>query len=416
MTMTRRNAPTLDDYGRSYLQLVLEIDKHIDGYIDAYYGPAELKTAVTATDKQDPAALLDDMVQLQAAIPQADPQRADYLTAALRAIDCTVRMLNGEQFAYADEVAWLYDISPEPVAENRFEAAHRELDTLLPGRGSLAERIEARRQRYFVHKEQILPLLELARAETRRRTAELVDLPDDEGVEIRLAANQPWGAYNWYLGNGRSLIELNTDVPTSALGLVSTFAHEGYPGHHTESLLKEMRLYRQKGYAEQAAMLLHSPAAVIAEGIATHAVDIIFPDDSPGQSHHVWTCDVLLPQAGIETEETAVQMARIAQASDQLRYVSGNAALRYHSGELSQAQTIDYIQTYGLATPERAAKSFGFLSHPLFRSYIFTYTQGYDLIEQAANGKVTNTGPDKTILFRRLLTEQILPSQLRDQT
>jgi hypothetical protein len=407
--MTTQNAPTLDDYGRSYLRLVLEIDKHIDGYIDAYYGPADLKSAVSASDKKDPVALLDDVAHLQATIPTADPQRAAYLTAALRAIACTVRMLNGEGFAYSEEVERLYDISPKPVAESQFEAAHRELDTLLPGQSSLAERIEARRQRYYIRKEQILPLLKLAHAETRRRTAELVDLLDDEGVDIRLTNDQPWGAYNWYLGNGRSLIEFNTDVPTSALGLLSTFAHEGYPGHHTESMLKERRLYRQKGYAEQAAMLLHSPAAVIAEGIATHAVDIIFPDDS----HHQWTCDVLLPQAGIETDETAEQMARLSQASDQLRYVSGNAALLYHNGQLSREQTIDYIQTYGLATPERAAKSFGFLSHPLFRSYIFTYTQGYDLIEQAANSKAANR-PDKTDLFRRLLTGQILPSHLSE--
>lgn len=402
--MITEDTPTLTDYGRSYLQLVLEIDKHIDGYIDAYYGPADLKTAVATTGKKDPAALLNDVAWLQANIPTADPQRATYLTAALRAIDCTVRLLNGEQFAYTEEVTRLYDITPEPVAESQFEMARRELDTLLPGQGSLAERIEARRQRYFVRKAQILPLLELARAETRRRTAALVDLPDDEGVEIRLAANQPWGAYNWYLGNGRSLIEFNTDVPTSALGLVSTFAHEGYPGHHTESMLKETRLYQQKGYAEQAAMLLHSPAAVIAEGIATHAVAIIFPDDS----HHQWICDVLLPEAGIETGETAVQMARIAQANHQLRYVTSNTALGYHRGQLNQEQAIDYIQTYGLVTPERAAKSFSFLSHPLFRSYIFTYTQGYDLIEQAANGS------GKTALFRRLLTEQILPSQLNN--
>ncbi|MFO7538878.1 MAG: hypothetical protein R6X32_12605 [Chloroflexota bacterium] len=401
--MTMQQSVPLDAYGRSYLQLVLEIDKHIEGYIDAYYGPAELKTAVSATDKKAPAALLDDVAGLQATIPTADPRRTAYLTAALRAIDCTVRMLNGEAFAYTEEVARLYDVTPQPVAETRFEAAHRELDTLLPGQGSLAERMEVRRQRYTVEKDQILSLLELARAETRRRTAELVELPADEAVDIRLTDNQPWGAYNWYLGNGRSLIEFNTDVPTSALGLLSTFAHEGYPGHHTESMLKEMTLYRQKGYGEQAAMLLHSPAAVIAEGIATQAVDIIFPDDS----HYAWTREVLLPQANLPTEETAAQMARLTQAGDQLRYVNGNAALHYHGGRLTKEQTIDYIQTYGLATPERAAKSFSFLSHPLFRSYIFTYTQGYDLIEQATNGT------DKTALFHRLLTEQVLPSQLR---
>jgi hypothetical protein len=213
-------------------------------------------------------------------------------------------------------------------------------------------------------------LLELARAETRQRTAALFDLPPDEDVEVRLTNNQPWGAYNWYLGNGRSLIEFNTDIPVSALGLIGTFAHEGYPGHHTESLRKEKHLYRAKGYGEQAAMLLHSPAA------------------------------------GITPDMTAGEMRRMAAASRRLRYVSGNAAVLHHSGRLNRQQTIDYIQTYGLSTAERAEKSFSFLTHPLFRSYTFTYTQGHDLIAKAAKDG------SKQAIFGRLLSGQILPSQL----
>jgi hypothetical protein len=205
------------------------------------------------------------------------------------------------------------------------------------------------------------------------------------------------------LGNGRSLIEFNTDIPVSALGLLGTFAHEGYPGHHTEALLKERLLYHEKGYAEQAVALLNSPAAVISEAIATTASEIIFPNGS----EYEWTVDVILPAAGIDTGETAVQMRRIAQAANTLRYITGNAAIQYHTGQLTKEQTIDYIKTYALAPPERAEKSFSFLSHPLYGSYLFTYTEGYDLITQA-----TNNG-DKLPLFRRLLTEQILPSQLQ---
>lgn len=59
--------------------------------------------------------------------------------------------------------------------------------------------------------------------------------------------------------------------------------------------------------------------------------------------------------------------------------------------------------TYGLTTAARAAKSFSFLSHPLYRSYIFTYSIGYDLIMGTADPATT---------FRRLLTEQVLPSRL----
>jgi len=392
----------LDDFGRSYLRLVLEIDKHVEGYIDAYYGPEALKAEVQAGERRAPAALLEDLAHLQATIPTADPARHAYLAATLRALDCTLRALNGEAFAYLEEVNRLYDITPDKVDEAQFMAAHRELDTLLPGSGNLNDRIETYRRRYYLQPEQILPLLELARAETRQRTAAFVDLPDDESVEIRLAHNQPWGAYNWYLGHGRSLIEFNTDVPVSALGLIGTFAHEGYPGHHTESLLKENHLYRQKGCAEQAAMLLHSPAAVIAEGIATTAVEIIFPD----HSHHRWNVEVMLPAAGIEPAQTAAEMVRIANALKALRYVSGNAAILYHNGRQNREQTIEYIQTYTLATRQKAEKSFSFLSHPLYRSYVFTYTEGYDLIQQAA------PAGDKGEVFGRLLTEQVLPSQL----
>lgn len=393
---------SFDAFDRQYLRLVLEIDKHIDGYIDAYNGPIALQDDVAARKKRDPAALLNDLRRLREQIPQEDTQRAAYLTAVLRAVACTLDLLQGKSISYLDEVTRIYDVEPEPVNEAIFTDAHRELDTLLPGTGALADRLEARRKRYYLPREKILPMLQLARDEARRRTLALFDLPGDDGVEIELTEDQPWGAYNWFLGDGRSLIQFNTDTPISALGLISTFAHEGYPGHHTEHMLKERRFVREKGYGEMAAALLHSPSAVIAEGIATTAVEIIFPDDS----HHAWTRDVLLPAAGIETEETAEEIRRINRAGCALRYASGNAAILHHTGQLTPEETVAYLQEYGLRSPQRAEKGLEFITHSLFRPYIFTYTQGYDLIEQAAeNG-------DKLPIFRRLLTEQILPSQI----
>lgn len=391
----------LQPFDQGYLTLTLEIEKHFPGYIDAYLGPAALKEQVNATPKRAPAALLQDCAALQASIPDADAARQAYLTATLRAAETTLRLLNGESFGYIEEVSRLYDIQPTLTDESVFTAAHQELDTLLPGSGSLAERTEARRQRYQLEPAQALPLLEMARAECRQRTRRLFDLPADEDIEIRLVSQQPWGAYNWFLGNGRSLIEFNTDIPISALGLLDTFAHEGYPGHHTEGILKERYLWHEKGYGEQASFLLHSPAAVIAEGIATTALEIIFPNET----HFVWTAEVLMPAAHLPPEPPEL-MQRIAQAGRALRHVSANAAILYHTGQLNREQAVAYMTTYGLSSPERAAKGFQFFTSPLFRSYIFTYTHGYDLIAAAAGSG------DKTPLFRRLLTEQLLPYHL----
>lgn len=399
----------INNYGQAYLRMGLEINKHIDGYVDAYFGPPNLKASVDAEEKKPPQALLDDLAHLREIIPTDDPARHAYLTAILRAMDCSLCMLNGEEFDYLDEANRLFDIKPKLVSEDKFSKAHKELDTLLPGSGSVADRLETWRKQYEIPNDKLLDLLELARSETRKRTRAFVDLIEDEAVEVLLTNDQPWSAYNWFEGNAHSRIEFNTDIPVSALDLAELFAHEAYPGHHTEHQLKEKHLYCDKGLVELAASILHSPPCVLREGTAVTAVEVIFPDDS----QYDWTAEVLLPAAGLP-DISGKELRRIVGACKKLLFYAGgyplyvinNAAIKYHSGELTEEQTIDYCRTYGLVTEEHARQTFSFLAHPLYRVYVLTYTRGYELIEQAAHGG------DKRPLFKRLLTEEMLPSQL----
>jgi hypothetical protein len=84
----------------------------------------------------------------------------------------------------------------------------------------------------------------------------------------------------------------------------------------------------------------------------------------------------------------------------------GNAAILYHTGRLNEEQIVDYVQSYALVNRERAEKSFSFISDRLFRAYTFTYTSGYDLIAEASSD-------NKTPIFLRLLTDGILPSEIK---
>jgi hypothetical protein len=390
-----------DPFGRAYLTLTLEIAKHIEGYVDAYFGPAELKVGVDASPRKTPAALLDDVARLQDALPHDNPARHAYLSAVMRAMDCSLRMLNGETVDYVDEIHRLFDVQPVMADQAVFEAARRNLETILPGKGDIGERLEARRKQLEIPADRLARVAELALEETRQRTRRLVDLVDGESVEFRLTADQPWSGYNWYQGGARSLVEVNTDIPFIAVDIVSWAAHEAYPGHHTEHQLKEKRLYQELGRAECAAQLLQSPSAVISEGIATTAVEIIFP----GGSQYAWTADVILPEAGLETV-LPDELRAIDEMREMGRRVSLNAAILYHSGQLSEEQTVDYIRSHALATEKRARQSFSFITSPLFRSYPCTYTQGYDLIALASHGG------DKTPVFKRLLAEEMLPSAL----
>ena len=124
----------------------------------------------------------------------------------------TCRRLAGEAIPYPDEVCTLFDVEPVPVPAARFEAAGEELRALVPGVGSLPERMAAYRRAYEYPVEKAPGLFDLVVAEARRRTVDFLDLPPGEGVVFELVKDKPWSGYNWFLGDARSKVEINTDV------------------------------------------------------------------------------------------------------------------------------------------------------------------------------------------------------------
>ena len=124
-----------------------------------------------------------------------------------------------------------------------------------------------------------MPAFELLTEELRRRTQELFGLPEPEGVELRLVHDEPWLAFNYYLGELRSRVVFNTDLPWLSIDLFDTIAHELYPGHHTERVLKESLLVRERGWLEESALFVGTPQALFAEGIAMLAPEIVAGGD-----------------------------------------------------------------------------------------------------------------------------------------
>jgi hypothetical protein len=60
-----------------------------------------------------------------------------------------------------------------------------------------------------------------------------------------------------------------------------------------------------------------------------------------------------------------------------------------------------------MSTEKEANRAIQFMSGPLDRSYIFTYTAGYDLLEELFSIA------DRDKYFARLLEEPVTPSQIR---
>jgi hypothetical protein len=366
----------LDDLSREYIALAFGIERVFPGFVDAYFGPPEVKETALAGDSPAPAALLARAHELEEAVAAADllDSRREFLGAQVRAMATVCRMLAGEAVDYRDEVRSLFDIEPGFTPEAVFDAAIAELEELLPGEGDVRERMIAWRAGYAVDLAAAQQMIDLIAAETRRRTLAIVDLPEGEGFAVEFVRDKPWSGYNWYLGNYRSRVEVNTDLPIHAHELTALIAHEGYPGHHAEHSLKEQILYRDHGYGEHAIQAINTPECVISEGIATLAESIVFPEGEGAR----WQAEHLYPLAGLTGEPE--REARIARARVALRAVSGNAALLLHHEGRSEDEALAYLMRYALRSEKEARQSLRFLANPLWRAYTFTYHVGRDLL------------------------------------
>jgi hypothetical protein len=264
-----------DEVGASFVRLGLAIGRHLLGYVDSYFGPAEVARKVEAEGTlpaRELTALADDLAQRVAAHPSLEPARREYLQGEASAMRTTTRMLQGEALEFVDEVRALYGVAPAWVDEAVFNEAHAALADLLPGPGTLTERVQTFRQRMRIPVPVAAPVITRLAAEFRSRAGAAFPLPPGEDCSFSFVRDQPWTAYNWYEGEGRSRIEIDEDHPLYVYQLPEIVAHEAYPGHHTEHAIKEQVLYREQSRLEHSVILGHVPSSLVSEGIAEHAV------------------------------------------------------------------------------------------------------------------------------------------------
>ena len=337
-----------------FVELALALDRHIPGYVDAYFGPPELKEQSLAGDPRPITELMREATELAAAIEQEttfDDQRRDYLSRHVTAMQTSLRLLQGECCPWRKKSrSCTTSLLPGSTNANSKKPIGR-LDELLPPGDSLFERLDQRKQSIEISFAQAEALLPLITRRLRELTHARFPLPDDEAFELYPVTNQPWGAYNWYLGGGRSRIDINTDLPLRITGLVDTIAHEGYAGHHTELSIKDARLLRAQGHLENCIAFINAPSCVVAEGIAVRALDVLLSDEDQIR----WHADEIFPRAGYAHLNAAREHA-IAKAMRPLAGVWDNAAFLLHDQHQSKAEVSAYFQRYGLRRANEAEK------------------------------------------------------------
>ena len=373
-----------------YLELGLRLGRHVDGLVDAYYGPPELKEQVDAEELIDAAQLTADAEALLGDLPDG------WLSDQVRGCATYARVLAGDEVPYADEVEACYGVRPAKTPVEVYEAAHAELDELLPGEGTLVERRAAWRTRHLVDGSVAVPALIELLPVLRERTDAVVALPAGEHVGIEPVRDEPWWAFNYYLGDLASRVVLNVDVPTTGFDLIKLAAHEVYPGHHTEHAVKEQLLVRDRGAVEEAIQLVPTPQALLSEGIAELGAEVALDGDGREAAY------AALARHGVEFDRELTE--RIAKALDPLGTTNLDAALMIHEEGVPSAEAQRYLERWRLATPEQAAQSVRFITDPTWRAYTVTYSAGESLCRSFVNGDRSR--------FARLLTEHVRVGEL----
>ena len=381
-----------------YLELALRIARHDAEVIEAYRGPSELQARIDAEEPQEPQGLRDDADALLSDLADADlePERRRFLEAQVRTLHTVTRRLAGEELPYVDEVELLFGITPRWYDESEYERGRQLLDDALPGSGDVRERLQTWLDATAVPKDALLPAMREIASELRTRTRELFGLPDGEEIQLELVADKPWGGFNLWLGGVRSRISVNTDLPFPASGLVHFVAHEGYPGHHTECAWKDQVLVRERGQIEATLMLSRAPAAVVAEGIAEVAPELVAGSDEQE------VIESALAPLGIAHD--AALARQVEEARDLLGTVGSNLELLRLDRGRSRDEAREYAQRWSPLPADRIEKTLDWIDNPGLRGYIHCYPEGRRLAREFVQGDPSR--------FKQLLVGQLLPEDL----
>ena len=299
--------------------------------------------------------------------------------------------------SYADEVEGCYGVRPAHTDEAVFEAAHRELDQLLPGDGPLAERYESWRSSITVPADRIGDIVAALIEEARAWTRGVAPLPEGEGVDLEIVRDRAWLAFCEYRGGLRSRISVNADLPISAFELLHVTCHETYPGHHAERVCKDHLLVRGQGKLEETLVLMPTPQSLVSEGIAELGPELLLASEGAER------LTAVLAGAGIELD--LAHALAVWRAREPCGWAEVNASLMLHEDGVSEAEVQAYLERWALMTPDFAAHVIRFLTEPSSRTYSINYSAGRELCRSYVDGD-----PGQ---FRRLLTEQVRVSDLR---
>ncbi len=401
----------LDVLAKDYVRLSLEAGEREPGYVDAYYGPADLQ-AQAKSHPREVATLRSDAHALNLKLQAIDTRRLQplegrrraFLIGQVTAAETRLAMRAGQRFSFDDEAQGLFGVRPhlKPLAD--YDPLLARINVLVPGPGPLWKRVDDFNERFVIPSSRLDAVMRAAIAECRKRTLAHIPLPATERFTLEFVKGKPWSGYNYYKGGDTSLIQVNTDLPVRLSRAVDLGCHEGYPGHHVLNLLLEERLSKARGWSEFAVYPLFSPQSLIAEGSANFGIELAFPADE----QRLFEARVLYPLARLNPAD-AERYSAVLEAMKELAGARFSIAREYIDGRIDRAKAVELTQKYLLVSKARAEQSIDF--DDTYRSYVINYGLGQDMVRSFVDGAGANPEA-RWKRMERVISEPTTPQDL----
>ncbi len=399
----------LSKFGENFLLLALRIDKHIKGYVDFYIGPEQLRQIVDYESISAPNTLLNDSKNLikQLGAQGYNKERERYIEKLLVAMRTSIEILKGSEISIKAQFKNLYDVDLQPVKEAELHNLKDAFEDAYKGSGTLEKRMSRLRISRKVPESKVHKYFKKAVQITKKRTTDLFGdlLPKNEQVIIDVVKNDgskeklKWSFYNWYLGNYSSRIEVNPNYQMYWTSFLPSSSHEVYPGHHTEFVLKEKRLYQELNQFEHSFLILHSPKLVISEGIANKAISILFSNHEIAEIGLNEFCSNPSKEASLEE----LELQNRVKAKLPLFWYN----FAYHAliNNYTEKELIRYGRNFELFSDEDLISGIERITNPTYTNNSFMYYIGNNILQ--AYGDALSLRE-----FQNLLVNPILPSDL----
>ncbi|MFX1323575.1 MAG: hypothetical protein ACFE8N_01365 [Promethearchaeota archaeon] len=399
----------LSDFGRDFLLLALRIGKHKENYVDYYIGPKNLQRKVETEVVKSPNNLLNDckILQKNLFMQRFDKARERYLEKMLLSMKTSIEILNGTNLPFKEQIYRLYDIVLEPVNESELDELKEDIIDAYSGSKGFEEKMVKLRKQRTIPKHKVFEFFKTAINIVRNRTQELFInlLPKEEKVIIKLIEEDKedkakWNYYERYQGKFRSLIEVNPNYNMYWTTLLSSAAHEGYPGHHMEFTIKEQKLCFNLNQFEHLVLLLNSPKLIISEGIADIAINMLY---TYREHAKIAIENFCLNPSKMDTIDLLTQQYEIR---DKIHLFSYNLAYLSLVEKWSEKKLLNYATSFEIYSKETIKNLLLLTNDQVYASTLFSYTLGRNLLVNRYGGFPSLKN------FQQLLTNSTLPSDL----